>query len=104
MKVIKSKAFSYVSWEKITVPESIVRIDEDAFEGPYGESMKKSVVIESSSKKITPEAKAALNITAYVSEDAAGTRDKIHGILDNRFEMLNGNVLNTINNKLMGWK
>ena len=55
-------------------------------------------------KKITPEAKAALNITAYVSEDAAGTRDKIHGILDNRFEMLNGNVLNTINNKLMGWK
>ena len=56
MKVIKSKAFSYVSWEKITVPESIVRIDEDAFEGPYGESMKKSVVIESSSKKITPEA------------------------------------------------
>lgn len=56
VKVIKSKAFSYVSWEKITVPESIVRIDEDAFEGPYGESMKKSVVIESSSKKITPEA------------------------------------------------
>ena len=55
-------------------------------------------------KKITPESKAALNITAYVSEDAAGTRDKIHGILDNRFEMLNGNVLNTINNKLMGWK
>lgn len=56
VKVIKSKAFSYVSWEKITVPESIVRIDEDAFEVPYGESMKKSVVIESSSKKITPEA------------------------------------------------
>lgn len=56
MKVIKSKAFSNVPWEKITVPASIVRIDEDAFEGPYEESMKKSVVIESNSKKITPQA------------------------------------------------
>lgn len=55
-------------------------------------------------KKITPEAKAALNITSYVSEDAASTRDKIHSILDNRFEMLNGNVLNTINSKLLNWK
>lgn len=55
-------------------------------------------------KKITPEAKAALNITSYVSEDAASTRDKIHSILDNRFEMLNGKVLNTINSRLMNWK
>lgn len=55
-------------------------------------------------KKITPEAKAALYITSYVSEDAADTRDKIHGILDNRFEMLNGMVLNTIKDRLMGWK
>lgn len=36
MKVIKSKAFSYVSWEKITVPESIVRIDEDALKDHMG--------------------------------------------------------------------
>lgn len=55
-------------------------------------------------KKITPEAKAALNITSYVSEDTADTRDKIHSILDNRFDMLNGNVLNTINTKLLNWK
>ena len=55
-------------------------------------------------KKITPEAKSALYITSYVSEDAASTRDKIHSILDNRFEMLNGKVLHTINDKLMNWR
>ena len=55
-------------------------------------------------KKITPGAKSALNITSYVSEDSASTRDKIHSILENRFDMLNGNVQTTINNKLMNWK
>lgn len=55
-------------------------------------------------KKITPEAKSALYISSYVSEDAASTRDKIHNILDNRFEMLNGKVLHTINDKLMNWR
>ena len=63
VEIIENEAFSgcskidvNVPWEKITVPASIVRIDEDAFEGPYEESMKKSVVIESNSKKITPQA------------------------------------------------
>ena len=56
VKVIKSKAFSNIPWEKITVPESIIRIDKNAFEGPYDDSMKRIVVIESNSKKITPEA------------------------------------------------
>ena len=55
-------------------------------------------------KKITPGAKSALNITSYVSEDSASTSDKIHSILENRFDMLNGNVQTTINNKLMNWK
>ena len=55
-------------------------------------------------KKITPEAKSVLNITSYTSGDTACNRDKIHNILDNRFDMLNGNVLNTINNRLMNWK
>ena len=55
-------------------------------------------------KKITPGAKSALNITSYVSEDSASTKEKIHSILDNRFEMLNGNVLTTINDRLMNWK
>ena len=55
-------------------------------------------------KKITSEAKSALNITSYVSEDSASTKEKIHNILDNRFEMLKGNVLATINSRLMNWK
>ena len=55
-------------------------------------------------KKITPGAKSALNITSYVSEDSASTKEKIHSILDNRFEMLNGNVVTTINNKLTNWR
>lgn len=55
-------------------------------------------------KKITPGAKSALNITSYVSEDSASTKEKIHSILENRFEMLNGNVVTTINNKLTNWR
>lgn len=55
-------------------------------------------------KKITSEAKSALNITSYVSEDSASTEEKIHNILDNRFEMLKGNVLSTIHNKLSEWR
>lgn len=55
-------------------------------------------------KEITTEAKAALNITSYVSEDSASTEEKIHHILDNRFDMVKGKVLSTINDKLISWR
>jgi len=54
--------------------------------------------------KITSEAKAALFITAYTTAAAANTDEKIHSILENRFEMINGRVRDTINSRLMNWK
>lgn len=54
--------------------------------------------------KITPEAKAALYITSYSSVAAVDSDQKIHDILDNRFEMMNGLVNNTINSRLINWK
>ena len=54
--------------------------------------------------KITPEAKAELFITAYTTEDSVNTDEKIYGILENRFDMMNGLVRGTINDRLMSWK
>lgn len=55
-------------------------------------------------KKITSGAKASMNITTYSTSSEVDSEQKIHNILDNRFEMLKGMVENTINRRLTPWR
>ena len=72
-------------------PLNFVLITKEANKEISDEALDKYVT------KITPEAKAELFITAYITEDSVNTDEKIYGILENRFDMMNGLVRGTIN-------
>lgn len=54
-------------------------------------------------KRIQPAAKSALHITSYTA-NAINTEQKVHDILENRFDMLYGEITGEINNLMQNWR
>ena len=79
-------------------PLNFVYITKDANKEILADSL------EVYAKKITVEAKSALFINSYTSEDTVNTEDKIRDILKQRFNSLKGQVSTTIMNCIAAWK
>ncbi len=54
-------------------------------------------------KRIQPAAKSALYITSYTAA-AINSEQKVHEILENRFDMLYGEITGEINNLMQNWR
>ena len=55
-------------------------------------------------KEIKSTAKAKLHISVYTTDTDADTDQKIHGILEQRFDYLKGDIENTVQALLANWK
>lgn len=59
--------------------------------------------LETYEKKIQPAAKSALQITSYSAENY-DNENKVHGLLENRYNMVYGTITGEIQTLLINWK